>query len=61
MHRLQQQYLPDVELRLSRTVTIDMGDDGASLGSLAVEEEKKLIVEIVGVSLSLVKRQATML
>ncbi len=36
--------LPDVELLLSKIVTIDMGDDGTSSASFLAE--KKLIVEI---------------
>ena len=42
--------LPEVELRLSRMVTIDMGDDGTS--SACFPAKKKLIVEIIGSFLS---------
>lgn len=37
--------LPDVELLLSKIVTMDMGDDGVSSASFLAE--KKLIVEII--------------
>ena len=42
MHQLHNYNLPDVALRLSRIVTIAVGDDGAPSASFRVE--KKLIV-----------------